>query len=290
MKFILSLFTIGVLFCGCHQAEAEAAIEHNAEAIRIPTTKSDKETYDSAAEEVVQNAPNLSSSKEKIDQKIIKTGNLRFETSNMEETAFALQKLIKKYHATIQNNTEEKIDYTINHYFTIRLPNQNFDSFIQELSNGVDYFDTKNISIEDVTEEYIDVTSRIKTKKALEQRYLELLKKANKVTEMLEIEHQLATVREEIEAKEGRLKYLQNKVSMSTINIEFYKVIERKVGAQNSFGTKFVNALKSGFNGISTFFLWVIEVWPFIIILVALIFFIRKRIKKKNTRTNVDTN
>ncbi len=64
--------------------------------------------------------------------------------------------------------------------------------------------------------------------------------------------------------------------------------MERKVGASVSFGTKFVNALKSGFNGISTFFLWVIEVWPFIIILVALIFYIRKRFKKKNLKYESD--
>lgn len=296
MKFIFPFLTIGILFCSCKEAEAEAVASEvsmasvPAKASYEGDVKYDMATVDSTAVAVEENAPTSSVSSEKLEQKIIKSGDLRFETSDMEETYGAVQQLIKKYKAIVQSDTEDKDDYTFNRYLTLRIPNEHFDNFINDLGKGVDYFDRKNISIQDVTEEYIDVASRIKTKKALEARYLELLNKANKVSEMLEIERELATIREEIEAKEGRLKYIQNKVSMSTINIEFYKAMERKAGARVSFGTKFVNALKTGFNGISTFFLWVIEVWPFIIILVALIYFIRKRFKKKSNNQNVDTN
>lgn len=297
MRFIFTFLSIGFLFCGCKEAEAEAEASVNAVAMEMPAKGMYKEdvnydmAVDSVATEAVQNAPPMStSSEEKIEQKIIKSGDLRFETSDMEETYGAINQLIKKHKAIVQSDSEDKDDYTFSRYLTLRIPNDHFDSFIKDLASGVDYFDRKNISIQDVTEEYVDVASRIKTKKALEARYLELLNKANKVSEMLEIERELATIREEIEAKEGRLKYIQNKVSMSTINIEFYKAMERKAGARVSFGTKFVNAIKSGFNGISTFFLWVIEVWPFIIILVALIYFIRKRFKKKSNNQNVDTN
>ncbi|MBN8640907.1 MAG: DUF4349 domain-containing protein [Flavobacteriales bacterium] len=293
MRFIFTFLSIGFLFCGCKEAEAEADVV----AVKMPAKVMYEEdpnydmAVDSVATEAVQNAPAMStSSEEKMEQKIIKSGDLRFETSDMEETYGAVNQLIKKHKAIVQSDTEDKDSYTFSRYLTLRIPNEHFDNFINDLGKGVDYFDRKNISIEDVTEEYIDVASRIKTKKALETRYLELLNKANKVSEMLEIERELATIREEIEAKEGRLKYIQNKVAMSTINIEFYKAMERKAGARVSFGTKFVNAIKSGFNGISTFFLWVIEVWPFIIILVALIYFIRKRFKKKSNNQNVDTN
>ena len=297
MRLIVTFLSIGILFCSCKEAEAETEASADAVAMEMPAKAMYKEdvnydmAVDSVATEAVQNAPPASAvSEEKIEQKIIKSGDLRFETSDMEETYDAVHQLIKKYKAIVQSDSEDKDDYTFSRYLTLRIPNEHFDNFIKDLSKGVDYFDRKNISIQDVTEEYVDVASRIKTKKALEARYLELLNKANKVSEMLEIERELATIREEIEAKEGRLKYLQNKVSMSTINIEFYKAMERKAGARVSFGTKFVNAIKSGFNGISTFFLWVIEVWPFIIILVALIYFIRKRFKKKSNNQNVDTN
>ena len=237
---------------------------------------------DTTAVEAVSNDNYSPETADKITLQIIKTGDLRFETNDLEETYQKIQALVKKYKISIQNDSEGKESYSIYRNFVLRVPNQNFDAFIKEIATGVDYFDRKEITVTDVTEEYVDVNSRIKTKKALENRYLELLKKANKVSEMLEIEKELASIREEIEAKEGRLNYLKNRVAMSTITIEVYKNIETKGGATVSFGNKFVNAIKSGFNAISSFFIGLIKVWPFIIILVALIYFIKKRFKKKN--------
>jgi hypothetical protein len=289
MKNLVVLFIL-VFFFGCKEnAETTTSEkimislpERDAKADYNTVYESAAETVDSAAVAVVEAAVVEESTNEEIEQKIIKSGDLRFETSDIEATHKTIQKLVKKHKVTVQNDSEGKDDYTIYRNLTLRIPNENFDAFITDVSTGVDYFDRKSVSIDDVTEEYIDVASRIKTKKALEERYLQLLKKANKVSEMLEIERELATIREEIEAKEGRLKYIQNKVSMSTINLEFYKTLEHKAGATVSFGTKFVNAIKSGFNGISSFFIWLIEVWPFIVILVALIYFVKRRFKRKS--------
>ena len=108
------------------------------------------------------------------------------------------------------------------------------------------------------------------------------MQKANKVSEILEIEKELSIIREEIEAKEGQLKYLQNRVSLSTVTIEFYKKVADADNATVSYGTKMWNAVKSGWNGISSFFIGLLHIWPFILILVAVIFFIRKKLKKKN--------
>jgi len=162
------------------------------------------------------------------------------------------------------------------------IPNTAFDAFITDIGQGVSHFDRKEISSDDVTEEYIDVESRINTKKTLEKRYLELLNKATKVSEIIEIEKGLATVREEIEAKEGQLKYLQSRVAMSTVTIEMYTNNASESGATVSYGSKMWNSFKEGFFGISTFFLGLLQVWPFIIIFVLLFVFIRRRFKKKS--------
>ena len=140
----------------------------------------------------------------------------------------------------------------------------------------------KEISASDVTEEYIDVDARLKAKKILEARYFELLKKANKVSEMIEIETQLATIREEIDAKEGQLRYMKSRISMSTITIEFYKTVAEESGATVSFWSKIWNAIASGFNNISNFFIGIVQLWPFIAIFVLAFYFIRKRFKKKH--------
>ena len=163
----------------------------------------------------------------------------------------------------------------------INIVKPGFNAFIDEISQGVNHFDRKEISSQDVTEQYIDLEARMNAKKKLEKRYLELLSKANKVSEILEIEKELAVIREEIEAKEGQLKYLQSQISMSTITIEMYTNNASESGITVSYGSKIWNAIKSGFNGLSSFILGIISIWPFILIFVVLFVFIRRRIKKK---------
>ncbi|GEC70790.1 protein of unknown function [Flavobacterium flevense] len=218
---------------------------------------------------------------EKIEQKIIKTGDIRFESNDLEETYSHLIIAVKKHHAIIQNDTEGKDYSSVFRRLVVRVPSKNFDLFLADISKGVTYFDNKDISSQDVTEEYIDIDARLKAKKVLEDRYLELLKKATKVSEMLEIEAQLSAIREEIEAKEGQLRYMQSQISMSTMTIEFYKTVANEGGATISYGSKIWNAFKSGFNEISNFFITLLSIWPFLIILALIAHFIRKRLKKK---------
>jgi hypothetical protein len=225
---------------------------------------------------------------EVIESKIIKLGELRYQTDSLDKTYSQILAAVKKYNAVIKNDSQSNNDYQLSRNVNIRIPNENFDAFINDISKGVAYFDRKDISSQDVTEEYIDVASRIKTKKVLEERYFELLKKANKVSEMIEIEKQLSEIREEIEAKEGRLKYLQNKVAMSTLDIQFYKPVAQGRKATVSYGGRIGNAFVTGFNGISNFFIQLLGIWPLIVTLVVLILLIRKRLKRKNKKDVIE--
>jgi len=262
-------------FSSCKKSE-ESALDQKIMAVKLPPKE------DSAANSLYDK----SVSQDKVDsntieQKIIKTGDIRFETNDLGETYNQLMTAVKKYNAIVQNDTEGKDYGSVFRKIIVRVPSKNFDLFLSDISKGIAYFDNKEISSQDVTEEYIDIDARLKAKKVLESRYLELLKKANKVTEMLEIEKQLSAIREEIEAKEGQLRYMQSQISMSTITIEFYKTVANEGGATISYGSKIWNAIKSGFNGISSFFIGLLSIWPFLIILATGFYFIRKRFKKK---------
>lgn len=287
MKTYIYSFLLVILLTSCNEASTEEPSVDKMVSLSLPPKEKNysvAEVDSVATTEDFEDSNKPTSEADKIEPQIIKNGDLRFETNDLAKTFENIQIAVKKNGGNIQNDNEGKDYQTHFRYLTVRIPSKNFDLFIKEISTGVNYFDKKEISSDDVTEEYIDVASRIKTKKALEQRYLELLKKATKVSEMLEVERQLSDIREEIESKEGRLKYIKNRVSMSTITLEIYKTVAEKSGATVSFGSKFVNAIKSGFNGISSFFIWLIGIWPFIIILVAIIYFARKRFKKKTQK------
>ncbi|WP_166921374.1 DUF4349 domain-containing protein [Flavobacterium poyangense] len=263
MRYISFLIFLTLLFSGCKKEGDKAAIiVPEVQNVSLP----DKNETGGAAI---------------LPQKIIKQASLRFETNSLEDTFKQVQTAVKENKASIQNDTEGKDETSIYRTLTVRVPSQNFDLFMQSISKGVSYFDRKEISSEDVTEQYIDLDSRLKTKQKLESRYLEILQKATKISEILEIEKQISLIREEIEAKQGQLKYLESRVSESTITIEFYKPVAEKEGVKISYGSKIITAIQSGFFELSGLFIWLISVWPFIILFGLAGYYIRKRIKRK---------
>lgn len=289
-KIILTIVFATVLF-GCKKQGEVSTIEE----VQYKAIESASLADSTTVEDAVMDAPLVDSDKLPtpppiegvvsdeaiITPKIIKNARLRFQTGNIDTTTTAVQQLVKKYNGNIQSDLQEHDDERLSRSISVRVPSANFDAFIADLSKGVDYYDSKEISSEDVTEEYVDITARIKTKKQLENRYYELLKKANKVSEILEIEQKLSEIREEIEAKEGRLKYLQTKVSMSTIDLYFYKEIAQGTSNRQSYGNKIIASLGTGFNSISDFLLILLDNWPLILIFVIAFVFIRRKLKKR---------
>lgn len=219
------------------------------------------------------------------DQKIIKTGDLRFESDDLDATHRKITDLTNSLKGFVATDNSGK-NYSENYRnITVRIPSENFQAFIDGVSEGVAYFDRKNISRRDVTEEFVDLEARLKAKRELEKRYLELLQQARNVKEMLEIERELSTIREEIEAKEGRLKYLQDKVSLSTVSIQFYKYTT-KTGVTVSYGQKMKKALSGGWDGISVFFLGLLYLWPLFLVLFIIILVLRRVMRRRKKRKN----
>lgn len=274
--FFLSVFFL--IFSGCSKSNEPQNESMMISAVKLPAKANVNANVNADSDSYDRN-PDLSAPK--IEQKIIKEATLRFETDDLENTFNQIQKAVTAGKATIINDSEGKDYGTVFRNLTVKVPSQNFDRFINDISKGVSYFEIKNISAQDVTEQFIDLTSRLNTKKKLEERYLQILQKAVKVSEILEIEKQISVIREEIEAKEGQLKYLQSRVSESTVTIEFYKTTAEKEGVKISYGSKIWTAVKSGFFSLSDFLISLISVWPFIIIFCVLAYFIRKRFKRK---------
>uniref|UniRef100_UPI00404B9BF8 DUF4349 domain-containing protein n=1 Tax=Flavobacterium sp. TaxID=239 RepID=UPI00404B9BF8 len=269
MKKRIALLLIGLSFLSCKK-EASENFENKEAA-----------SYDMVTEEAATFTETNNKITVKSESKIIKTANLRFPSTNLNESYKNIVAAAKKYKATVQSDNSGKDYSSFYRNISIRIPNQYFDAFLNEISNGVAYFDKKEIYSQDVTEQFVDIEARLKAKRTLENRYLQILNKASKVSEILEIEGELATIREEIEAKQGQLQYLQSQVSRSTVSIEMYTENSSGNNATITYASKMGNAIKSGFNGIATFFIGILHIWPFILILAVVFFFIRRKIRKK---------
>ncbi len=218
-----------------------------------------------------------------IEKKVIKTGNIQMEVNNYNETREKMLQIIKKHDAYISNENESKNSYRLNNQLTIRVPKENFDTLVVQITALADQLDTKSINLKDVTEEYIDITTRLKNKREVEKRYREILQEAKTITDILKVEEHLRVVREEIEAKEGRLKYLNNQVSLSTINLTMYQEFENR--SSRSFGDEIGDAFRGGWHGLVGVFLALIRIWPLTIIWISgIVIFLLQHIKSKQQK------
>lgn len=103
---------------------------------------------------------------------------------------------------------------------TIRVPVASFDAAIRRIEKSGDMLH-RNVTAQDVTEEFRDVEVRLKNARAVRDRLEQLLAKATKVDESVVVERELERVAGEIERMEGRLKFLRDRAAFSTITVSF---------------------------------------------------------------------
>ncbi len=275
MKLLLSFLITGILFFSSCSNNEKAGNEPDQ--IQGNELLSTGGTPEYAPEN--KNSPESKEQNLPIERKIIKTANISMEVSDIKEARIALNNLLIKYDAYVSDEKLSDWGNRLNDELTIRVKAEHFDSLLNHVSKLAVHVVSKHVSLSDVTEEYIDVRTRLENKKKVEQQYLELLKKAKSIDEILQINEHLRRIREEIEAKEGRLKYLSNQVSLSTVYLTMYQNISSK--DYPGFGNKMLKAFKGGWEGIQVFVLALIYLWPFIIIVLLVVWFIMRRRKKK---------
>lgn len=179
-----------------------------------------------------------------VDRKLIKEGRIDFQTKDVEATDKTVRTIAKQCGAWISDDncirSKSKLEYNL----TIRVPSDKYDSLTNLILKKAEIkkLDSKSTSIKEVTEEYIDVETRLEIKKESEKKMTDLLGRAKNLTEVLEIQKQLTELREDIESVEGRMKFLADQVSYSTLRVSFYV----KMPYSSRFFGGFLSALKDG--------------------------------------------
>jgi hypothetical protein len=197
----------------------------------------------------------------------------------MEEIA---QK-VKAAQGYISNQSEQRDNFRITNNLSIRVLSQNFDGLVNGIGSLAKQLNYKNVHLQDVSEEYTDVAARLKTKREVEQRYLDILRTAKTIKDVLAVEEQLRTIREEIESSEARLKYMDDRVSYSTISLEIYEELEYNASAplQNGFGHKLLSALTNGWNGLLATIIGLVHIWPFLLAIAVVVALVVRKWRKR---------
>ncbi|MCO5945557.1 DUF4349 domain-containing protein [Mucilaginibacter flavidus] len=239
-----------------------------------------------------ESMPPATNNTTEVSKKIIKEGDINFETNDTKQTRNSIFNALSKLGGYISDENEtNSSDYNRKEFnLKIRVPAKNFDQFLNGVTAIAVKIDSKNIRIKDVTAEYIDINSQLTNKKKLEERYLELLKKANKMADLLEIENKLTEIRTDIESTQGRLNYLVKQVDYSSLDITFYT---KQIAVQdngNTFGYRLKSALADGWIVLGGLFFGFIQVWPIWILFGIVIYLIRAWRRRRRNRQPILVN
>jgi len=273
--FLSLLLLLAMAACGAEGKQYEAATSG------MPAAGSAVESR-TAAEPAAEPSPEVAAEEggagstqsaaiPQVAQQIIREGQAAFETSDLKKTKTWIESLVRRHKAYTSSDEQYKGSDRIEQRMTLRIPADRFDAFLGDLEKGVTRFDSKSVTATDVTEEFIDVSQRLRVKKATEERYIALLAKAASVRDVLETEKYIGQVRAEIESLEGRLKYLRNRIGLSTLTLTFYQL---KPEVQE-FASRFGLAFSEGWNNFLSFLLGAIALWPFLIAGAAIVAGIR---------------
>ncbi|MFS4470478.1 DUF4349 domain-containing protein [Chryseobacterium sp. T20] len=219
-----------------------------------------------------------------ISKKIIKNGEMKIQVGDIKKTQNQVNEIIKKNNAYIQKEEFQNTDMDDNLSLIIRVPHKNFDALINSFSDGVGTVLSKNISSNDVTEEYTDVAIKLANKKIYLEKYRDMLKKAATTKDMLEIQENIRELEDEIDVSEGRLRFIDDRVNYSTLNLNLYKEkVRSSATSKIGFGSRFMDSLTEGWNSFVSFLLGMVSLWPFFLLIPVIIFLWRKwRSGKKN--------
>lgn len=218
---------------------------------------------------------------------VVKSGTLSLEVENFDEAEKRVSEIAKNQSGFIANsnsavNASGKKSGTI----VIKVPVDKYDALISEIS-AAGKVATKNITSSDVTEEYIDLESRAKTQKELEQRLLKLLsEKTARLVDIVEVEEKLAAVRQKIESIEGKMKLLTTQASYSTLAVSIFEPTMLQTTSGGGFFYELGQGIKKGLNGLteilSGLIAIIIAMLPLIAFVTFVVWIILKIVRRKS--------
>jgi len=246
-----------------------------------PSPEMIESTVVESTEVKIRNDVNDQNSNE-IEKKTIKDGRIGIEVFDLEATKIKIDTLVKINGGYYANDRFDDSKYESTFSLKIRIPSSKFENFISELGSYKGIVKYKEINARDVTSEFIDLESRLSNKRKYLKKYGELLKKANTVKDILLIENEVRQLEEEIESTVGRLKYLNDLVGYSTLDLILTKKKDFKYDpeGQDSFIERLKQSFSNGWNSFVNFILLLFRLWPVWLILPVLISFIRKYRRK----------
>ena len=237
-------------------------------------------------------------------QKLIRTMNLEVETDDLNALLGALEGKIKAMGGYIESrNVRNGSPSATRRYryatLTIRVPVDRLDEMTEHIQGQTNVVSI-NESAEDITLTYVATQSRVKALEVEQERLLELLAKADNMTDLLQIEERLTFVRTELEEVASQLRLYDNLVDYGTLYLNITEVQEFTVVEEETLWQRIGSGLSDNWKtlcqGAENVFVFLVTSVPFLIPLalasgltVLVVYLANRKKPKKAPKTEEET-
>lgn len=235
------------------------------------------------------------------NRKLIRTVSLTLETEEYDVLLNGISERIAACGGYVENLDADTRYSSDSRYarMTIRVPAARLDEFVSSVS-GISNVVQKSENTQDVTLSYVDLESHASALRTEQERLIELLAKAENLTEILEIEDRLTDVRYELEYMESQLRTYDNLVDYATVTLTIseVKVLTDTEPVEKGFWEKIGDGFKESLNdvweGLKSFFSFIVIAVPYLVVVAVIVGIIlliiilcvkksRKKAAKRNT-------
>lgn len=212
-KTMMLMFSLFLLLAGCSSNEKDDSASESQD--EKAESKMDASISGNKVQEEASEKEGMTD-----ERKVIHQAQLELKVKNLEKAQMKIENKVAEYggyvvESNVYREDEELVEGTI----TVRVPEAHFQDFLTDSEGEASEVVGRNVTGQDVTEQYVDLKARLKSKRAVEERLLAFMKDAEKTEDLLKISADLAVVQEEIEQLTGQIKYLENQTSYSTVTI-----------------------------------------------------------------------
>jgi hypothetical protein len=187
-------------------------------------------------------------------RKIIYNAELQLVVKELDQVGKRIQEIVAAHSGFISHSN---IDTSRGAYrtgnWTARIPTDRYTEFLNEVTSLGTMISQKQ-DAKDVTEEFVDLQARIMTKQQLEKRLIELLEETKDgIKDVIEVERELARVREEIERLQGRLRFLSEQSALATVEIKASEQRDYQPPQAMTFGERIAQAWSDSLGALLSF-------------------------------------
>ena len=189
----------------------------------VPAMEAPSASYDAARQLVTGNGVDVVA--QQVERKVIKDASLSVVVKDPEESMNTISALAEQLGGYVVSSSISQQTYGPNNVslpggsITIRIPAEKLNDVITQIKTDAVEVTSENISGQDVTDQYVDLQSRLSALQAAEKKLLEILDAAVKTEDVLAVYQQLQQVQSEIEVLKGQIKYIDQAAAMSSVNI-----------------------------------------------------------------------